>query len=94
LNLEVACFEKYRIHMADDLRRSVENLVAPQCDDCNLRMKWHSGRRVEQADGSVVIEHHFQCSKCTRFTVTFSSEGSNQMPPPSKLSHPAAHLAA
>jgi len=73
--------------MAEDLKRSVENLQSPVCSFCSTEMKWYSSMKM--ADTPVKIAHFFQCPNCNRLTETRSTlQPIGPMMPP-KLSLPA-----
>lgn len=74
--------------MADDLRRSVQNLESPTCDHCHLRMKWY--RSVKLDGEPLVIEHHFSCPQCDRTKITRTTAKGEEVPPPHKLSKPGS----
>jgi hypothetical protein len=78
--------------MADDLKRSVENLESPDCPHCRKKMKWYRAVRLEGEP--VVIEHYFQCSHCDRMEITRTTGSGKQLPPRHKLSRPAQRSAA
>jgi hypothetical protein len=70
--------------MADDLKRSVQDMEAPVCPDCHVTMKWYRSMRVTQLP--VVIDHFFQCDNCGRIGQTRGGPAApSQCPPPAKL---------
>ena len=79
--------------MPDDLRQSVEDLEAPACPDCHLKMKWYRSMRVSQSP--LVIDHFFICDNCGRIGNRRSEPtASSSKPPPGKLSLPFEHSVA
>jgi hypothetical protein len=78
--------------MAEDLKRSVENLESPSCPNCRRKMKWYRSVRLEGEP--VVIEHYFQCTHCDRMQITRATVTGETLPPPHKLSRPARRHAA
>jgi len=73
--------------MADDLKRSVEDLQSPVCGHCDTLMKWYRSIRLE--DEPTTIAHYFQCPNCrqiieTRSTIRDGDKGA----PPKMLSRP------
>lgn len=73
--------------MAEDLKRSVENLQSPVCGFCHTEMKWYSSKKV--TDKPVKIAHFFQCPYCNRLTETRSTLQPTKPATPPKLSLPA-----
>lgn len=73
--------------MAADLKRSVETLQSPVCDDCHTLMKWY--RSIRLAEQPTTIAHFFQCPNCGRITETRSTlkDGENNGPPPKLSGH-------
>ena len=74
--------------MAEDLKRSVENLQSPVCGFCHAEMKW--SRSLKIAEAPVKIAHFFQCPHCNRITETRSTVQATGAPAARpKLSRPA-----
>jgi hypothetical protein len=83
---------KYKPVMPDDLRQSVEDLEAPACPDCHLKMKWYRSIRVSQSP--LVIDHFFMCDSCGRVDKRRSGDNtSSSRLPPGQLSLPFEHRA-
>ena len=67
--------------MAENLKRSTDELQPPDCPHCSVRMKWYWSMKV--ADNPVKIDHFFDCPKCRqviRLTTVGSPVAEGQSP--------------
>jgi len=72
--------------MVDKLRRSVEDLEAPECENCKVAMKWHSSQLL-RTTGKIL--HRFFCPNCSRISeVVKDPAASSDGQPPIKHSLP------
>ena len=69
--------------MVDRLRRSLEDLEPPTCEDCHVEMAWYHSVLVS----AHTVAHFFQCPNCSRMREMRSTVcGGSQAPGPTKLS--------
>lgn len=68
--------------MVDQLKKSLDNLEAPECGRCCKPMKWFSAQLLVQPAG--IIEHTFFCPTCggsAKVTTRFSPTSDDPKPP-------------
>lgn len=75
-----------RDQMVDKLKKSLEQLEAPICPNCNMEMTWSRSTLVEASP--VTITHVFVCAGCNRLAEMTSKVRSATIVPPDKLSAP------
>jgi hypothetical protein len=73
--------------MADDLKRSVQNLESPACPKCGTAMKWYRSNLASKLP--LIVDHFFQCESCGHvIQLRAEPSVSSTQPPPSTLSRP------
>ena len=76
-----------RTLMVDRLKKSFDDLIAPECTKCRMEMKWYRSEMI--APGSDIVHHYFYCPSCGDFTKLKSKiEKNSDLPPHGKLSLP------